>query len=220
MRQSLIKKFTIDAIQCIFGRFLIASGVQVYDKSPPHMTHLYLDPHLLSFFPPVSAYKSVPSVCVCYERSRIWTVWPPHPDKRYVTWPWHPLTIFGQEYWQRGHVAGGRVNAQAFFIRITNCHKSPLQEGPNRLIAAPRKSDGYWWITTRNLERLPISQGRNICSFKFSNKWLIYVSWVLFISAQCQRNIKHYMITSNWWSKWNIVPSMMRLITWRQGMTD
>ncbi len=42
-----------------------------------------------------------------------------------VTWPhgttlwrhgmksWHPLTTFGQEYWQ-GYVAGGRVNAQAF----------------------------------------------------------------------------------------------------------
>ncbi len=29
---------------------------------------------------------------------------------------WHSLTTFGQEYWQRGHVAGGRVNAPAFSL--------------------------------------------------------------------------------------------------------
>ncbi len=30
----------------------------------------------------------------------------------------HLLTTFGQEYWQRGHVAGGHVNAQAFSLAI------------------------------------------------------------------------------------------------------
>ena len=29
---------------------------------------------------------------------------------------WHPSTTSGQEYWQRGHVAGGRVNTQAFSL--------------------------------------------------------------------------------------------------------
>ena len=33
----------------------------------------------------------------------------------HVMMSWHPLTVFRQEYWQRGHVAGGRVNAQVFF---------------------------------------------------------------------------------------------------------
>ncbi len=31
---------------------------------------------------------------------------------------WHPLATFGQEYWQRGHVAGGRVNAPAFSLLL------------------------------------------------------------------------------------------------------
>ena len=42
-----------------------------------------------------------------------------HVTTRTTSWrqgvtSWHPLTIFWQEYWQRGHVTGGSVNAQAF----------------------------------------------------------------------------------------------------------
>ncbi len=47
-------------------------------------------------------------------------------ERRHVT-SWHPLTTFGQEYWQRGHVAGGHVNAQAFFQTVldrSNHHKN------------------------------------------------------------------------------------------------
>ena len=46
-----------------------------------------------------------------------------------VTWrhgvtSWHPLTTFGQEYWQRGHVAGGRANAQAFSYDFNHDNKN------------------------------------------------------------------------------------------------
>ncbi len=44
-------------------------------------------------------------VSVCLSMIRAW-----HQD---VT-SWRPLTTFGQEYWQGGHVVGGRINAQVF----------------------------------------------------------------------------------------------------------
>ncbi len=37
---------------------------------------------------------------------------------------WHPLTTFGQEYWQRGHVAGGRVNATTFSFSQYTYHSN------------------------------------------------------------------------------------------------
>ncbi len=58
------------------------------------------------------------SVCVCVCRlSRGWTVWCTHDVTAWMT-SWHPLTIFGQEHCQRGHVAGGRVDAQEFSLYI------------------------------------------------------------------------------------------------------
>ncbi len=46
----------------------------------------------------------------CHVTSRRDVMW------RHGVTSWHHLTTFGQEYWQRGHIAGGRVNAQAFSL--------------------------------------------------------------------------------------------------------
>ncbi len=54
-------------------------------------------------FPPTSAVEGINSVPCALSRL-------------------NGLTTFGQEYWQRGHVAGGHVNAQAFSFLIIGYH--------------------------------------------------------------------------------------------------
>ena len=71
--------------------------------------------------------RDVPSFrWVNYTESVCHDTWHHVTSRHEVTWrhgrtswrhgmtSWHPLTTFGQEYWQRGPVAGGRVNAPAF----------------------------------------------------------------------------------------------------------
>ncbi len=50
----------------------------------------------------------------CYDIRRHDVLW------RHGMTSWHHLMTFGQEYWQRGHFAGGCINAQAF--SYINCN--------------------------------------------------------------------------------------------------
>ncbi len=80
---------------------------------------------------------------------------------------WRPLTTFGREYWQRGHVVRGRVNAQAFSLFNTlGCNWSFFIHQWHMVYwsyynldlsvpAAPHLLHGLWmdWDQTRQLHQ-------------------------------------------------------------------
>ena len=106
---------------------------------------------------------------------------------------WHPLTTYGPEYWQRRHVAGGRVNAQVFSLAdgltLSSCifmimlHKITV----NQLNSAAVKFLGFspfWviigdfpciilfnWYATAKFAKL------RDCSQSWKRKYLTYRSW-------------------------------------------
>ncbi len=81
------------------------------------------------------------SVCVCSSVSAL-------PAELLNIWTsWHHLTTFRQEYWQRGHVTGGRVNAQGFSLQaaqISSSHLSCTTCNPSCLPTFPIGEIIYW----------------------------------------------------------------------------
>ncbi len=61
-------------------------------------------------------------------RSPFWKTWFSNFSMvwRHSMTSWHHLRTFGQGYWQRGHIAGGRVNAQVFSLSINIVHVSRI----------------------------------------------------------------------------------------------
>ncbi len=96
---------------------------------------------------------------------------------------WHPLTTFRQENWQWGHVAGGRVNAQAFSLstllvqftvqrdrkRCIWAHRAVALKNPSFGIPSYQK-EGSFFRMTSTLEF-------NSAGFKDYNLKLVSYIW-------------------------------------------
>ncbi len=100
----------------------------------------------MPFFPPTSAVegiKSVPSVSVCLSVLSLL-------DRLTYMMSEHDVTmsfnVFGQEYWQRWHNAGGRANARAFsFHKGTVMAVSKKMDWSGRDVKNSFLGLGPWW---------------------------------------------------------------------------